>query len=88
VTRQRPLGDSEKQVLAALSRCEGSWSVTSRPLWDSRYWTLQLLYSLTRKGCVCEKVAGTFEITDAGQRTVEDLGLLPSSVWVPRQHRQ
>jgi hypothetical protein len=56
MTRSKPVGSAEAVVLQRLAANDGKWAVGDRPLWESQYWTLQLLGSLTRKGLVSEVV--------------------------------
>lgn len=65
--RKKPVGSAEICALRRLLATDGVWSSQDRPLWESKYWTTQLLCSLSQKGLVKEVVADEqYEITPAG----------------------
>lgn len=61
------LGSAETAVLRALAdRPGGAWTTDDLPLWDNRYWTLQLLNKLAKRGLVTEVTAGrVFRLDEA-----------------------
>jgi hypothetical protein len=67
MAKQIRLGDAERETLVALERRGGNWTTADRALWDSRHWTLQLMASLSRKGCVQVTGVDTFAITPQGR---------------------
>lgn len=68
MTRPTRLGDAEREALDALHRRGGVHDARKdRPLWENAYWTLQLMASLSRKGCVKVTGPGVFEITTHGK---------------------
>lgn len=54
------LGDAEQQARYELIRRGGVWRPEDPPLWDNRYWTERLLYSLVKKGKVSVLKDGSF----------------------------
>lgn len=69
MTRQRPIGSSEKEMLARLFRNGGRWQVGERALWENKHWTLQLLKSLSLKGYVDEAAPDRqYQLTEPGLR--------------------
>lgn len=67
MARRKPLGTAQRATLAALYEVGGTWDVNSRPLYESRYWTLRLLGSLAQADCVREVIPDEkYELTDEG----------------------
>lgn len=56
MTRQRPVGTAEREVLQGMELIGGEWHKGNAPLWESEHWTLTLLRSLAVKGYVEEVV--------------------------------
>lgn len=56
MTREKPVGTGEREVLQKLANLGGEWQDGDGILYESKYWTLQLLSSLTAKGLVEEVV--------------------------------
>lgn len=69
MSRKLPLGSAERAVLDELAQRNGRWTHDDLPLYENRYWTLQLLSSLSRKGMVREVVPDLrYELTDEGTK--------------------
>lgn len=56
--RKKPVGSAEQAVLGWLAANRGQWTVSDGSIWESMFWTLELLGSLSAKGLVTEVVAG------------------------------
>lgn len=86
--RQKPLGDAERQTLHALKKSGGSWNPKRPPLWESRYWTLQLLNGLACREYVTETAPDIFVIAKKGSDAVDDHFALLSQVTRPYTGRR
>lgn len=72
--RERPLGTAEKTALLALLNRGGTWSKGDKPLWESAYWTIELLCGLIRKGMATEVAIGKqYELSEQGLRKAAQL---------------
>lgn len=76
MTQSTRLGSAEGEALRELRARGGRWSVEDQALWENRHWTLRLMASLSRKGCVQVTGVGTFSITAEGRAAA--VGLNPS----------
>lgn len=65
MTRLKPMGDAERETLAALIAVR-QWGPSDNPLWENGYWTAQLLNSLARKGYVTDTSDGIYRPSDDG----------------------
>lgn len=66
MTQLKPMGDAERETLAALIVVK-QWGPSDRPLWENNgYWTARLLNSLARKGYVTDTSDGVYKPSDEG----------------------
>lgn len=69
MTREKPVGSAERSVLEWLARNSGRWTEDDGTVWESKFWTLQLLVALAAKGLVNEVVAGAhYELSPKGNQ--------------------
>lgn len=82
--RERPLGTAEKSALLALMNRGGSWAKGDKPLWESAYWTIELLCGLIRKGMVVEvAVNRQYELSKQGLHKAAELHMRACSAKNP-----
>lgn len=81
--RERPIGSAERSVLLWLADNRGNWTENDGNVWESKFWTLQLLSSLATKGLVKEVVVDAhYELTAEGR---ELASMMPAPGRLPRQ---
>lgn len=67
MARRNTIGTAEKAVLSALLERQGKWADVDGVLWESKYWTIEILGTLANKGLVREIVpAKQYELTPDG----------------------
>lgn len=72
MSQLKPIGDAERETLAALIAVR-KWEPGDSPLWgNNKYWTARLLNSLARKGHVTDDSDGVYKPSDDGLMAVID----------------
>ena len=81
MSRSKILGSGEMAVLRGLHYNRGQWVSEDGALYDSKYWTLRLLASLTGKGLVDEVVPEEhYKLTKAGVELQAQWGFFDTHV--------